>query len=230
MKISIIIPAYNEAENIGNLTRYLIRHSDPGLAEIIVSDGGSNDNTVAVAKDTGALAVVSPERSRAAQMNYGASLAQGELLFFVHADTIPPETFVADIMKATSGGSDMGRYLSSYTSNSWLLKLNALLSRIDTFAGMGGDQTLFITKSLFMKTGGFDTRMKIMEEFEFCARARKYGRYSIIKKEVLISARKYESNSWLKVQRANYTVVRMYQKGASQESMIKKYKEMLNYP
>ncbi|MEJ7780151.1 MAG: TIGR04283 family arsenosugar biosynthesis glycosyltransferase [Daejeonella sp.] len=229
MRASIIIPAYNEAENIGALIRYLIRHGNSNLAEIIVIDGGSTDSTMMLAEGAGALAVRSPQKGRAAQMNYGASLAQGELLYFVHADTIPPETYLSDILTATAEGAEMGRYLSRYVSKSWLLRLNELLSRIDTFAAMGGDQTLFITRNLFQSTGGFDTRMNIMEEFEFCARARKYGKYRIINKPVLISARKYDNNGWLQVQRANYTVVKMYQKGASPESMMNKYKDMLDH-
>ena len=82
---------------------------------------------------------------------------------------------------------------------------------------------------VYEQTNGFDGEMKIMEEFEFCARARKQGKYKIISKPVLISARKYDTNGWFKVQRANYTIINMYQKGASQESMVIKYAEMLNY-
>ncbi|MGF7079117.1 TIGR04283 family arsenosugar biosynthesis glycosyltransferase [Mucilaginibacter sp. UYCu711] len=229
MLVSIIIPTYNEAENIAQLIGYLKNNSNDLLLEIIVSDGGSGDNTLALAEQEGAIALNSPEKGRAAQMNYGASVAKGDLLYFVHADTIPPQSYLADITQAVSKGYAMGRYLSSYDSKSWLLKLNAFLSRLDTFAGMGGDQTLFITKKLFKQTGGFDGGMKIMEEFEFCARARNQGKYKIIHKPVLISARKYDSNGWLKVQRANYTVVRMYQKGASQQDLAATYKKMLNY-
>jgi rSAM/selenodomain-associated transferase 2 len=229
MKLSIIIPVINEAENIGKLVKYLLTFGDERLVEIIVVDGGSLDDTANAAEEGGALCVLSPEKGRAAQMNYGASLAKGNVLYFVHADTIPPKSYIDDIGDAVARGYDLGRYLSSYDSKSLLLKLNALLSRLDTFAGMGGDQTLFITKKLFDQTGGFNGKMKIMEEFEFCARARKQGKYKIINKPVLISARKYNTNGWLTVQRANYTIVRMYQKGASQESMVLKYKEMLNY-
>jgi rSAM/selenodomain-associated transferase 2 len=229
MKISIIIPVFNEAENIGKLVKYLKRFGKDTLMEIIVVDGGSSDHTMSTAYDAGAKSVISPEKGRAAQMNYGASLAKSDLLYFVHADTLPPETYISDISNAVETGFDLGRYLSTYDSKSCLLILNAVLSRLDTFGGMGGDQTLFITKDLFQKTGGFDGTMKIMEEFEFCARARKQGKYKIIKKPVLISARKYDTNGWLTVQKANYTIVKMYQKGASQESMVLKYKEMLNY-
>ena len=217
MTVSIIIPTFNEAQNIGKLVHYLKENADENLAEIIVSDGGSADETVVIAQNFGVKVVKSPEKGRASQMNFGASLATGDLLYFVHADTIPPKSYLADLIKAVQQGYQMGRYLSRYDSKSWLLKINALLSRIDTFAGMGGDQTLFITQKLFAATGGFDDEMKIMEEFEFSARARKKGKYKIILKAVLISARKYDTNGWLKVQKANYTIVRMYRNGASQD-------------
>lgn len=229
MTISIITPTYNEAGNIGKLVSYLKEHVGSNKVEIIISDGGSSDGTLEEARHAGAIAVLSSEKGRAAQMNHGASIATGEVLYFVHADTMPPKTFVTDILEAVREGNDLGRYLSKYDSPSWLLKINAFLSRLDTFAGMGGDQTLFITKELFDQTDGFNSSMKIMEEFEFCARARKLGRYKIIHLPVLISARKYDTNSWLTIQKANYTIVRMYKHGASQESMVTKYKELLNY-
>jgi hypothetical protein len=68
-----------------------------------------------------------------------------------------------------------------------------------------------------------------MEEFEFCARARKNKQYKIFKNSALISARKYETNSWIKIQKANFKIVEMYKSGASQESMVKTYKKMLSY-
>ena len=102
----------------------------------------------------------------------------------------PPKSYLVDLIKAVQQGYQMGRYLSRYDSKSWPLKINALLSRIDTFTGMGGDQTYLSPKKLFAATGGFDDEMKIMEEFEFSARARKKGKYKIIPKAVLISARK----------------------------------------
>jgi rSAM/selenodomain-associated transferase 2 len=229
MTFSIIIPTFNESKRIGKLIRYLIANNSEKLIEIIVADGGSTDDSVIIAQAAGAKVVVSPEKGRAAQMNHGASLASGDILYFVHADTMPPKSFIQDIVTAINQGYNMGRYLSSYESKSLMLKLNALLSRLDVFGGMGGDQTLFITSKLFWQIEGFNSSMQIMEEFEFCSRARKAGRYKIIKKPVLISARKYETNGWLKVQRANYTIVRMYLKGAAQESMVETYRKMLDY-
>ena len=146
----------------------------------------------------------------------------------MHADTLPPQSYLNDISLAVQKGADLGRYTSTYQSSIHLLKINALLSHLDTFAGMGGDQTLFIKALLFRQTGGFESSMKIMEEFEFCARARKKGRYQIIHKPVLISARKYDRNGWFRVQRANILVVRMYLKGASQEQLLGLYKRYLH--
>ena len=229
MQVSVIIPTYNEAENIAKLIHHLKNDSSKLLLEIIVSDGGSVDGTLALAENAGAIGLISPAKGRAAQMNYGASVAKGDLLYFVHADTIPPKTYLADITGAISEGYDMGRYLSRYDSKSWLLKLNSLASRLDTFAGMGGDQSLFITKQLLEQSGSFDGTMKIMEEFEFCARAKKQGKYKIIHKPVLISTRKYDTNGWFKVQRANYTVIRMYLNGATQDDMVSTYKRMISH-
>jgi hypothetical protein len=68
-----------------------------------------------------------------------------------------------------------------------------------------------------------------MEEYEFCRRARKRAKYKIMKGAVLVSARKYDTNTWLKVQLANLKVVRMFKKGASQQEMVQKYQNMLHY-
>jgi GT2 family glycosyltransferase len=71
--------------------------------------------------------------------------------------------------------------------------------------------------------------MQLMEEYEFCARARKLGRYTVMNGAALISARKYEKNSWLEVQKANFKVVQLYRKGAPQELLIETYERMLNW-
>ncbi|HEX8331865.1 MAG TPA: TIGR04283 family arsenosugar biosynthesis glycosyltransferase [Segetibacter sp.] len=227
--LSIIIPTYNEAENIGILINYLKKHSSENSVEIIISDGGSIDKTVDVAQEGGAAAVVSPKKGRAAQMNYGASLAKGDTLYFVHADAFPPESFVLDIEDALKRGFQIGRYQTKFDSDKIILKLNAFFTRFDLFVCYGGDQTLFITTQLFNQINGYKEDMLIMEDYDIVRRARQSGKYKILKKAVLVSARKYETNSWLTVQNANRTIVSMYKKGASQDDMVNKYKEMLVY-
>jgi len=229
MKISIIIPVYNEADNIGRLVNYLVQHKKDSVVEILAVDAGSTDNTMEIARQAGAKTIISPQKGRAAQMNYGASLAQGDILYFIHADTIPPTSFDNDITEAVTEGFEVGRYRTKFNSRKWYLKINAWFTRFDWFVCMGGDQTLFITKGLYEKSGGFRTDMAIMEEFEFVPRVRKLAQYKIFKKPALVSARKYDTNSWWQVQMANKKIVSMYRNGADQQSMVDTYKKMLDY-
>lgn len=229
MMLSIIIPTYNEEGSIGKLVQHLVQNSRAAVADIIVADAGSSDRTMAVANNAGATAVLSPGKGRSAQMNYGAGLAGGDVLYFVHADTLPPSSFTNDIQKAIAAGYDLGRYRTKFNSAKAILKLNAWFTRFDLFVCTGGDQTLFIKKELFQKHGGFREDMKMMEEYEFCARVRKGARYKIMKGAALVSARKYETNSWWQVQRANITIIRMYKRGASQQQMLDTYKQLLSY-
>ena len=229
MPISIIIPVHNEAENIGKLISYLIQYKKESVIEIIVVDAASTDNTNTVAQKAGATTVISPQKGRAAQMNHGASLAKGDVLYFIHADTFPPTSFANDITDAVEEGFALGRYRTKFNSAKWYLKINAWFTRFDWFVCMGGDQTLFITQDLYKKSGGFKTDMFIMEEFEFVPRARKNARYKIFNKPALVSARKYDTNSWWQVQMANKKIVDMYKKGATQSDMVTAYKKMLDY-
>lgn len=227
--ISIIVPTYNEAESISHLINYLRKNAAPSIAEIIVSDAGSADNTLQIAQQARAQAVLSPKKGRAAQMNYGASIATGNILYFIHADTFPPATFANDIEQAVAKGYGLGRYRTKFNSKKTILRVNAFFTRFDWFVCYGGDQTLFITKALFTQTGGFKEDMLIMEDYEIVIRARQKTKYKIFAKAALVSARKYETNSWLTVQLANRKIVKMYKSGASQMDMVKKYKEMLVY-
>ncbi len=228
--ISIIIPTCNEQENIKKLIGYLKDNSLQQQIEIIVSDGGSTDGTMQAAIDAGAnAAVLSPKKGRAPQMNYGASVAGGNCLYFIHADALPPATFISDIENAFAAGFEFGRYRTKFDSSKKILYFNAFFTRFDLFMCYGGDQTFFIKKDLFKKIGGFDDTMLIMEDYEIVSRAKKHAKYKIIQKGTLVSARKYDSNSWLKVQAANYRIIQLFKKGASQEMMHDMYKRMLKY-
>jgi rSAM/selenodomain-associated transferase 2 len=227
--ISVIIPTYNEQDNIAKLVLFLRENGGQILKEIIVSDGGSTDKTLVIATQNGARTVLSSGKGRAAQMNYGASMASGDILYFVHADTFPPALFCSDIEKAMRDGFTIGRYQTKFDSKKFVLKLNAFFTRFDLFMCYGGDQTLFVEKKLFESIGGFDSSMRIMEDYEIIERAKKRSNYKILPGKTLISARKYETNSWWRVQRANYIIVQMYKKGADQEAMVKIYKELLKY-
>ena len=227
-KISIIIPTHNEAASIGKLVGYLLKHGGEQVKEIIISDGDSTDKTVAIAEQAGASVLISPQKGRAAQMNYGAANTSGDILYFVHADSFPPVNFASDIIKAENDGYNFGRYRTKFGSDKFLLKINAWFTRFNWFICYGGDQTLFITRKLFEQSGGFKNELLIMEEFEFCERLMKKGKYKIFNNAALISARKYEGRSWLQVQLANRKAVKLFKKGAGQEEIVCTYKKMLS--
>lgn len=228
--ISIIIPTYNEANGINRLISYLQKHGGDSIKEIIVSDGGSVDDTILIAAAAGAITALSPYQGRAAQMNHGATLATGSVFYFVHADTFPPVTYASDILSAINKGYAFGRYRTKFDSNKKILLFNAWFTRFDLFICYGGDQTLFMQRSLFDQISGFNGSMSIMEDYDIVTRAKSTGaRYKIFSSTALISARKYDTNSWLRVQTANYEIIRMYKKGATQEAMAKRYKKLLNY-
>ncbi len=226
--LSIIIPVYNEENAIGGLVAYLLQNAREHPVQIVVVDGGSTDETVARAEQAGAQVLKSPT-GRAAQMNFGVAQAIYPVLYFVHADSRPPARYATDIQLAVSNGYLLGRYQTKFDSNNFLLKINAFFTRFDWPVCYGGDQSLFITKELFATLGGFNTNMLIMEEYDLVERARPYGRYKVFNNTCLVSARKYDTNSWLTVQLANRKIMQMWRKGAMQQEMVDQYKRMLVY-
>ena len=224
--ISIIIPTFNEAAIIEKIISYLRWYGDINLIEIIVVDSGTDD-TLTLAKNLGAIAVTAGTKGRAAQMNQGAAMAKGNILYFVHADTLPPKSFATDIELALKNSFGFGRFCTKFDSKSKLLKANAFFTKLDLFVCYGGDQTLFITQQLFAEIGGFNANLKVMEDYDITTRAKQKAKYKIIKKNVLVSARKYENNTWWQVQKANYIIVQMYKKGVCQQEIITKYQSLL---
>lgn len=227
--ISVIIPVYNEEKTIASLVTYLKQHGGSLLQEIIVCNAARTDATTERVAKAGATVVVSPEKGRGAQLNYGATKANGLVYYFVHADVFPPQSFASDIQQAVREGYGLGRYRTTFNTKKWYVKMMSIFSRFDWFACYGGDQTVFVTKELFLKSGGYKQDMRVMEDYEFVVQARQKARYKIINKGALISDRKYNNNSLWKVQKANSIMMRMYKNGASQDEMVNRYKRLLNW-
>jgi rSAM/selenodomain-associated transferase 2 len=226
--ISIIIPTYNEADQIASTIKKLTEMVQGEQFEIIVADGGSTDDTVAQAKRAGAITLSSPKKGRAAQMNAGAAQAKGGIFYFLHADTIPPEGFITDILNATSKGCQAGCYMLSFDYKHWFLKVNCWFTRFDIDAFRFGDQSLFVTRTAFEQAGGFSEKHIVMEDQHLVKRLRKSIRFIVIKKPVVTSARKYLENGVYKTQGAFFIIYFLYTLGFSQESLVNTYKRLIS--
>jgi rSAM/selenodomain-associated transferase 2 len=229
-RISVIIPTFNEEKLIGRLCDFLAatKEKDERLLECIVVDGASSDHTMDMAKSHGAMVISSTYCSRAIQMNIGAKASQGDILHFIHADVIPPASFVDDVCNAIEDGIDFGCFSYRFDSPSKLLKINSRFTRKDAAIIGGGDQTLFIKRSVFESLNGFNEGNLIMEDYELYWRAKKQFKSKIITNDALVSSRKYARNSYLRVQLANLITFNAYRLGMSQRWLASLYRSMLN--
>lgn len=227
MQYSIIIPTLNEEPNITRLVEYLQLHGTQHLAEIWVVDGNSSDKTVEKAQKAGAKVLPLSASSRAAQMNAGARAATTDVLYFVHADTLPPQSFDTDIAQEIASGEVMGCYRYRFDSPRWILKFNAYFVRYQWLWCQGGDKTFFVTRPVFEEFGGYDERFVVMEEYDFLRKATRKYRLRVLAPEVLISARKYEKNSWLRVQLANIGAFTLFRWHIEPSTIKRFYRWML---
>lgn len=227
MQLSIIIPTYNEEKVIDHLLSYLKEHSGSLVKEIIVSDGGSTDDTIAIAKTSNVQVVTSTQKGRAAQMNYGASLATAEILYFLHADTFPPKNFARQIIVAYAKGFASGCFRLSFDHPSLFLKANCWFTRFNVANVRFGDQSLFVSKKIFQKIGGFTVEMILLEDQEIITRIQKLSRFVVLRDAVISSARKYVSNGVVTTQAVFYLIYIMYQLGFSQQKLITTYRKLI---
>ena len=168
-------------------------------------DGGSADSSVAIARPLCDLLIVAP-RGRAHQMNAGARAAHGDALAFVHADTIVPATFAADIASALSdpavvgGRFDVQLDASSlpYRIIGAMISLRSRISRTGT-----GDQAIFVRRGVFDRLGGFPD-LELCEDLEFSRRLKRAGRVACLRSRVTTSARRWTRDGVAR------TVVRMW--------------------
>jgi rSAM/selenodomain-associated transferase 2 len=235
-QISVIIPVLDEAAYIGRLLRHLLAHGGTAVCEIIVVDGGSTDATADIVSTFDQVALLSMNGTadvacRATQMNLGAAHAKGSILWFVHADTLPPATFSADLLHAVQRGKVIGGYAFDFESDRFLLRVNSWFTRFNWSFTRGGDQTLFITRAAWEALEGYGAHFVVMEEYDLIDRAAAMGyHYHRLKGAVKVSARKYDANSYMQVQRANLVVFKMYRAGANPEAIKACYYKLLKHP
>jgi rSAM/selenodomain-associated transferase 2/rSAM/selenodomain-associated transferase 1 len=187
--LSVIIPALNEENHIRQTLEHIGKFSH---GEVIVVDGGSEDNTAQIAEECG-VRLLSSSPSRGGQLNVGASEASGDLLLFLHADTILPDNFSSLIRQAmidpeVAGGSFA---LKIHPSTPLLRYIERNVTwRTRLFRLPYGDQAIFVRASLFRLMGGY-AEIALMEDVEFVRRLRRIGKLAFIPVPVITSSRRY---------------------------------------
>ena len=205
-KISIIIPVLNEEQNILKTLNAILNNSYENDIEIIVIDGGSQDKTVEFVKKLGVKIYISPQKGRANQMNFGVSKAQGDILLFLHGDTIIPANFTKIIYKILKQPKTIaGAFLLKIDSHKKSLKLVEKFTnlRSQLFSLPYGDQGIFLKKSTFKDIDGFKN-LAIMEDFDLIQRLKKQGKITIAPLAVNTSSRRWEKLGTFKTTLINH--------------------------
>jgi len=229
MTLDIIIPALCESKNLAKLLPYLKNNSPCNNTNLIVVDSVlSDDDTEVLCKKHDTRYIKSKYAQRSLQMNEGAFNSNGEVLLFLHADVRPATDFYNQIKHAIAQDNKMGFFSYQFDSKSWLLKINASTTNKDgVFAG-GGDQCHFFDRATFESLGGYSIKHKMMEDFEMMDRIRQLGiPFKIIDAPALVSARKYDHNSYLKVNIINLITFIKYRRNEDTAALRIFYKKWL---
>jgi len=188
----VIIPTFNEAENLEQVLRALLLSARD---EVIVVDGGSGDGTQEIAKRGGARVLQGVCADRGQQMNLGAKEAQGELLFFLHGDTVVPDGALDLIDEVCADGQVVGGgFLRQFDSDSIWLDWTCRLAdwRSEHWGVFLGDQGIFVRREVFERLGGFDKNLTCCEDLHFSMKLKNEGAVVALRPAVLSSARRFE--------------------------------------
>jgi rSAM/selenodomain-associated transferase 2 len=194
-RLSIIVPVLNEAELLPAFLLHLQGWRE--IAEIIVVDGGSRDGSIDVARSLCDVAL-STAAGRARQMNAGAACSRGEYLMFVHCDTfhsVAPEALAAHLDARPAWGFFPLRLSGEAVAFRVIERAINLRSRLTRVAT--GDQSLFVSRSLWERSGGY-ADIPLMEDVEFCKRLRKLASSAVLPVPVVTSSRRWETRGILR--------------------------------
>jgi len=222
MKFSIIIPTLNEAANIhACLSALQVLRND---AELIVVDGGSSDNTRAIAANLADHILIAPQ-GRAHQMNHGAGHAQGDLLLFLHADTFLPGNALALIAQNIDENHQWGRFDIQLQGGHFMLKVIAWLmnwrSRLTGIAT--GDQAIFVTREAFAVAGHYPD-IALMEDIALCKKLKAISPPICLKAKVTSSGRRWEQFGVYKTILLMWSLRLRYWCGSSPQTLASLYR------
>ena len=222
MRLAVIVPVLDEEEC---LERNLPRLAGLG-DELVVSDGGSRDGSVAVARRHGARVVEGPP-GRGPQLNRGAAASEAEVLLFLHADTTPPPGAGEAIRRAVAEGAEGGGFrLEFETDSAWmrfgtrLVALRTRLTRIPL-----GDQGHFVTRAVFRQMGGYRD-WPILEDLDFARRLRRRGRTVILPQAMRTSDRRYIERGIGRTVAVNWLIWLLYAVGVSPHRLARLYRDV----
>jgi len=229
MRLSIIIPTYNESGNLAELLNLLIGNSDE-LAEITVVDSpdSTDDSESICAQYEQVRYVKSDNAGRASQMNLGVEYSRGDVIWFVHADVRPPREYISLIQEQIENGDGYGFFSYRFEPDTWLLRWNSRYTKSDGIFAGAGDQCQYFTRAAWEEMNGYDETFCIMEDFDMTRRIRRAEiPYSIIPQDVVVSSRKYQENSWLRVNLINLWVFIHYRLGSKPSKLKRLYSSLL---
>lgn len=228
--ISIIVPVLNEESTLHRLLEHL--HSNIGsdhVSELVLVDGGSQDRTVEIATNWEAkntripVVIYEGPRGRGRQMNLGAKRAKGSVLYFLHADSLPPPHFDIQIKQQLDQGATAGCFRMKFDQADLLLRFCQWFTKFNVLACRGGDQSLFVKRDAFESLGGYDESYTIYEDTEFIARLYEGFDFAVIKDYITTSSRRYAANGTWRLQ-YHFTVIHLKKwLGASADDLHRYY-------
>ena len=231
MKISIIIPILNEAATITKLLQHLIDNANniSSIEETIIVDGGSTDDSKLVieqflSKHNNKIKMMDSEKGRAKQLNSGARIAEGEILYFLHADSFPPKNYDQLIIKEVKKENLAGCFRMKFDDNHWWLKFLGWMTKFRSKKCRGGDQSQFITKKLFQEINGYDESYIVYEDNDLVDRLFAINQFVVIPEKIITSARRYREIGIWRLQYHFFNIHLKRWMGASSEELYQYYK------